>query len=232
VAELAAVHGVSVHRGSVGRWLHRLGLSHKKTLLASEILRPDIAERRRAWIETYQPDMANMLESLVFIDETSLKTNLIKTTGWAPVGKRLIDHAPFGHWHTQTFVAGLAQDGLIAPWVLDGAMNRDSFDTYVRGVLAPALSPGQIVVADNLSSHKSRHAIELLRAQGNDLIFLPPYSPDLNPIEMAFSKLKTLIRKAAARTYQALWRQVGAVCDLFQPDECRNYFFAAGYGSN
>ena len=176
--------------------------------------------------------MANMLESLVFIDETSLKTNLVKTTGWAPVGKRLIDHAPFGHWHTQTFVAGLARDGLIAPWVLDGAMNRDSFDTYVRGVLAPALSPGQIVVADNLSSHKSRLAIELLRAQGNDLIFLPPYSPDLNPIEMAFSKLKTLIRKAAARTYQALWRQVGAVCDLFQPDECQNYFFAAGYGSN
>jgi len=204
----------------------------KKTLLASEILRPDIAERRRVWIETRQPDMANMLEMLVFIDETSLKTNLVKTTGWAPVGKRLIDHAPFGHWHTQTFVAGLGHDGLIAPWVLDGAMNRDSFDTYIQGQLAPALRPGQVVIADNLSSHKSTRAIELLRAQGNDLIFLPPYSPDLNPIEMAFSKLKTLIRKAAARTYQALWRQVGAVCDLFHPQECRNYFIAAGYGTN
>jgi transposase len=174
--------------------------------------------------------MANMLERLVFIDETSLKTNLVKTTGWAPVGKRLIDHAPFGHWHTQTFIAGLAENGLIAPWVLDGAMNRDSFDTYVSRVLAPALRPGQIVIADNLSSHKSARAIALLRAKGCDLIFLPPYSPDLNPIEMAFSKLKTLIRKAAARTYQALWRQVGAVCDLFQPQECRNYFNAAGYG--
>ena len=204
----------------------------KKTLLASEILRPDIAERRRVWIETRQPEMANMLERLVFIDETSLKTNLVKTTGWAPVGKRLIDHAPFGHWHTQTFIAGLAHDGLIAPWVLDGAMNRDSFDTYIAHELTPALRPGQIVVADNLSSHKSLRAIELLRAKGCDLIFLPPYSPDLNPIEMAFSKLKTLIRKAAARTYQALWKQVGEVCDLFKPQECQNYLIAAGYGSN
>ena len=203
--------------------------------------------------------MANMLERRVFIDETSLKTNLVKTTGWAPVGKRLVDHAPFGHWHTQTFIAGLAHDGLIAPWVLDGAMNRDSFEAYIARELAPVLRPGQIVVADNLSSHKSSRAIELLRAQGNDLIFRPrgnpstgrislpsnPYSPDLNPIEinraftrtsgvhaLIFSKLKTLIRKAAARTYEALWRQVGAVCDLFLPQECRNHFIAAGYGLN
>ena len=173
-----------------------------------------------------------MLERLVFIDETSLKTNLVKTTGWAPRGQRLIDHAPFGHWHTQTFVAGLAHDGLVAPWVLDGPMNRDCFEAYILRQLAPALRPGQIVVADNLSSHKSGPAIALLRSQGNDLIFLPPYSPDLNPIEMAFSKLKTLIRKAAARTYEALWKQVGEVCDLFQPQECRNYFAAAGYHSN
>ena len=122
-------------------------------------------------------------------------------------------------------------------------MNRDSFDTYIVHVLAPALRPGQIVIADNLSFHKSSRAIEFLRAQGNDLIFLPPYSPDLNPpygdcmqsptgqrIEMAFSKLKTLIRKAAAITYQALWTAVGAVCDLFHSQKCRNYFKAAGYG--
>ncbi len=111
-------------------------------------------------------------------------------------------------------------------------MNRASFDTYVERVLAPVLRPGQIVVADNLSSHKSSRALELLRAQGNDLIFLPPYSPDLNPIEMAFSKLKTLIRKAAARTYTALCKKIAAVCDLFQPKECRNYFTAAGYRLN
>ena len=174
--------------------------------------------------------MANKLEMLVFIDETSLKTNLVKTTGWAPVGARLIDHTPFGHWHTQTFIAGLGHDGLIAPWVLDGAMNGASFDAYVEHRLAPALKPGQIVIADNLSSHKSIRAQDLLRAQGNDLIFRPPYSPDLNPIEMAFSKLKTMIRKAAVRTYQALWKKVGEVCDLFQPQECKNYFKAAGYG--
>ena len=204
----------------------------KKTVLASEILRPEVAERRKVWAQTVQPDTAKMLERLVFIDETSLKTNLVKTTGWAPVGQRLIDHTPFGHWHTQTFVAGLAHDGLIAPWVLDGAMNRASFEAYVARQLAPALRPGQIVVADNLSSHKSGPAAALLRAQGCDLIFLPPYSPDLNPIEMAFSKLKILIRKAAARTYDALWQQVGKACDLFLPQQCRNYFTAAGYRSH
>ena len=143
VAELAAVHGLCVHRGSVGKWPQRLGVSHKKTLLASEQLRLDVVERRRVWIETRQPEFANMLERLVFIDETSLKTNLVKTTGWAPVGKRLVDHAPSGHWHTQTFIAGLGCDGNVAPWLLDGAMNRDSFETYVEHVLAPALRPGR-----------------------------------------------------------------------------------------
>ena len=201
----------------------------KKTLPASEQLRPDVAARRRDWVEFRQPDMANMLEMLVFIDETSLKTNLVKTTGWAPVGARLVDHTPFGHWHTQTFIAGLSSDGLVAPWVLDGAMNRISFEAYVEHELAPALKPGQIVIADNLSSHKSARVQEILKAQGNALIFLPPTSPDLNPIEMAFSKLKTLIRKGAARTYQALWNLVGTVCDLFPQHECQNYFHAAGY---
>jgi transposase len=201
----------------------------KKTLLASEQLRPDVAEARRDWVEARQSVMANMLEMLVFIDETSLKTNLVKTTGWAPRGSRLVDHAPFGHWHTQTFIAGLSRDGLIAPWVLDGAMNRARFEAYVEHELAPALKPGQIVIADNLSSHKSQTVQALLKAQGNQILFLPPYSPDLNPIEMAFSKLKTLIRKGAARTYQALWNLVGKVCDLFPPKECQNYFQAPGY---
>ena len=200
--------------------------------MANEQLRPDVAERRRVWIEDRQPDMANMLERLVFIDETSLRTNLVKASGWAPVGKRLVDHVPFGHWNTQTFIAGLSHDGLIAPWVLDGAMNGPSFEKYVEHRLAPALRPGQIVIADNLSSHKSQRVQVLLNAQGNALIFLPPYSPDLNPIEMAFSKLKTLLRKGAARTYEALWKLVGSVCDLFPPTECQNYFKAAGYGGD
>ena len=153
----------------------------RKTLLASEQLRPDVAERRKDWVETRQPAMAGMLEMLVFIDETSLKTTLVKTTGWAPVGARLVDHAPFGHRHTQTFIAGLGADGLVAPWVLDGAMNRVSFEAYVEHERAPALKPGQIVIADNLSSHKSPRAQALLIAQGNCLLFLPTCSPDPNP---------------------------------------------------
>jgi transposase len=173
--------------------------------------------------------MRKALERLAFIDETSLNTKLVKTTGWAPVGARLIYHAPFGHWHTQTFIAALRHDGLTAPWVIKGAINRDLFDAYVKTQLAPTLKPGDMVILDNLSSHKSTRAEEVLKSVGAWLLFLPPYSPDLNPIEMAFAKLKTLIRKAAARSYDALWQAVGTVCGLFSDEECYNYFKAAGY---
>lgn len=173
--------------------------------------------------------MRKALERLAFIDETWLKTNLVKTTGWAPVGQRLIDHAPSGHWNTQTFIAALRCDGLTAPWVIKGAINRALFNAYVETQLAPTLQRGDIVILDNLSSHKSPQAGEALKSVGARFLFLPPYSPDLNPIEMAFAKLKTLIRKAAARSYEALWRAVGAVCDLFSDEECYNYFKAAGY---
>lgn len=173
--------------------------------------------------------MANHLERLAFIDETGLKTNMVKLTGWAPVGERLVDHAPFGHWHSQTFVAALRHDRLDAPWVIPGAMNRELFERYVETQLAPTLRRGDIVVLDNLSSHKSPRAARTLRDIGAWFLFLPPYSPDLNPIEMAISKLKALIRKAAARTYDELWRAVGRVCDLFSDEECYNFFKAAGY---
>ncbi len=176
--------------------------------------------------------MRKALERLVFIDETSLNTKLVKTTGWAPVGQRLIDHAPFGHWHTQTFIAALRCDGLTAPWVIKGAINRDLFNAYVETQLAPTLKQGDVVILDNLSSHKSAYAAEVLKSLGAWFLFLPPYSPDLNPIEMAFAKLKALIRKAAARSYEALWKAVGAVCDLFSDEECYNYFKAAGYEVN
>ena len=175
--------------------------------------------------------MSNHLQRLVFLDETWLKTNMIKTTGWAPLGERLIDHAPYGHWHTQTFIAALRQDRLDAPWVMEGAINRDLFNTYVETQLAPTLNPGDVVILDNLPSHKSQKAAETLREVGAWFLFLPPYSPDLNPIEMAFSKLKTRVRKAAARTYDDLWKTVGQVCDLFSPRECSNFFEAAGYGT-
>ncbi len=230
--ELDRVHDVTVHRSAVGRWLHRLGLSHKKTLHAAEQRRPDVASARRFWIKRRQPFMARALQRLVFLDETSLNTKLVKTSGWAPLGERLLDQAPFGHWHTQTFIAGLRHDGLSAPWVIKGAINGALFETYVETQLVPTLTSGDVVILDNLSSHKSARAAEALKTVGAWFLFLPPYSPDLNPIEMAFAKLKALIRKAAARTYDELWQAAGAVCDLFSEEECQNYFKAAGYEAN
>lgn len=184
---------------------------------------------RRIWIGKRQPFMASHLERLAFIDETSVKTNMTKTSGWAPRGQRLVDHAPFGHWRTQTFIGALRHDRLDAPWVISRAMNSEMFDLYVETQLVPTLREGDVVILDNLSSHKSPGAAHALRKIGAWFLFLPPYSPDLNPIEMAFSKLKTLIRKAAARSYDELWQAVGHVCDLFSEEECYNFFKAAGY---
>jgi len=166
---------------------------------------------------------------LVFIDETSVKTNLTPLRGRARCGERLMADAPFGKWHTQTFIAGLRCSGVIAPWVVDGAMDGHAFDTYVHTQLAPCLSPGDVVILDNLNVHKSPRAAAALEKRGAWFLFLPKYSPDLNPIEMAFSKLKQLLRKANARTFEALWQAVGKVCDLFEPDECRNYLKHIGY---
>lgn len=166
---------------------------------------------------------------LVFLDETSTTTKMTRLRGRAPCGERLIGDAPFGHWGTQTFIAGLRSDELIAPWVLNGPMNRAAFDIYIETQLAPCLEPGDVVILDNLSSHKSAAAQACLKAQGNWMLFLPPYSPDLNPIEMAFSKLKAHLRRIKARTLEQLWRAVGNICDLFEPEECSNFFKAAGY---
>lgn len=176
--------------------------------------------------------MRDHLERLVFIDETSLKTNMTKTHGWAPVGDRLIDHAPAGRWNTQTFIAGLRHDRIDATGIINGAMDKDMFDLWVEGILAPTLRPGDVVILDNLPAHRSTTAAGLLREIGAWFLYLPKYSPDLNPIEMAFSKLKALIRKAAARTYDELWHTVGNVCNLFTPQECHNFFLAAGYQSD
>ena len=200
-----------------------------------------MAEARHIWITKRQPFMANLLTRIGFIDETSVKTNMAKTTGWAPRGERLVDHAPFGHWQTQTFIAALRHDRLDAPsplslgpmalqWqLIDGPINRDLFDLYVETQLAPTLQKGDVIILDNLSSHKSPKAAQMLKDIGCWFLPLTPYSPDLNPIEMAFAKLKALLRKAAARTYDDLWKAVGTVCDLFTEDECLNYFIAAGY---
>jgi len=169
---------------------------------------------------------------LVFIDETSVNTKMTRLRGRARRGTRLKARAPFGKWGTQTFIAGLRCDGLTAPWVIQGAMDRDAFNTYVETQLAPTLQPGDVVILDNLSVHKSAKAQAALRARGAWMLFLPQYSPDLNPIEMAFSKLKAHLRKAAARTFDALIDALGDICRLYQPDECWNYFKAAGYASD
>ena len=169
---------------------------------------------------------------LVFIDETSVNTKMTRLRGRARRGKRLKDSAPFGKWDTQTFIAGLRCDGLTAPWVIPGAMDREAFNTYIETQLAPTLQRRDVVILDNLSVHKSAKAKAALRARGAWMLFLPQYSPDLNPIEMAFSKLKAHLRKAAARNFEDLIDAIGDICGLYQPEECWNYFKAAGYASD
>jgi transposase len=198
----------------------------KKSSHAAEQDRPDVLRRREAWFEG-QLDLDPA--RLVFIDETWVSTNMARLRGRAPRGQRLRAAVPHGHWKTTTFVAGLRQDGIVAPFVLDGPMNRRAFETYVARVLAPELRPGDVVIMDNLSSHKGPRVRELIEATGASLRYLPPYSPDFNPIENAFAKLKALLRKAAERTVGALWDKIGTLLDAFTPTECTNYFAAAGY---
>jgi len=149
--------------------------------------------------------------------------------GWAERGKRVIDFVPHGHWKTTTFLAALRHDGLTAPMVIDGAINGELFLAYVEQVLLPTLKPGDIVVMDNLSSHQVAGVVTAIASVGAHVLYLPPYSPDLNPIEMVFSKLKTLVRKLKLRTREELWNKFGELCDVFSPEECRNYFRHAGY---
>lgn len=151
--------------------------------------------------------------------------------GWAPRGRRLPGKAPHGHWQTMTFIAALRVDRIDAPCVFDGPINGESFIAYVEQILVPALTPRDIVVIDNLGSHKSRRVREAIRKAGAHLVFLPPYSPDLNPIEQVFAKLKAMLRKAQERTVEAVWRRIGNLLPHFPPHECANYFRNAGYAS-
>jgi len=167
--------------------------------------------------------------SFVFLDETGAATNMIRRYGWGPKAERLVDTAPHGHWRTTTFVAGLRSTGVIAPFVLDGPMTGEVFKAYVTQFLAPSLKRGDVVVMDNLSSHKVEGVREAIKAVGASVMYLPPYSPDLNPIEQMFAKLKALLRKAAARTRDALWDTIAALLDAFTPRECQNYIINSGY---
>jgi transposase len=198
----------------------------KKTAHASEQDRQDVKERREAWFDS-QLDLDP--EKLVFIDETWTTTNMARKNGRAPKGERLRAGVPHGHWKTTTFVAGLRLTGMTAPMVLDGPINGQWFQAYVDQVLVPTLSPGDIVVMDNLGSHKSAGVPKAIEAAGATLLYLPPYSPDFNPIEKAFSKLKALLRKAAERTVDALWNRIGKLLKEFSSTECANFFAAAGY---
>ena len=200
--------------------------AQKKTAHATEQDRPDVLKRREEWFDG-QLDLDP--ERLVFIDETWASTNMARRHGRCRRGERLRSGVPHGHWKTTTLIAGLRRTGMVAPMVLDGPINRDAFVAYVRQVLVPGLSPGDIVIMDNLSSHKAPAARDVIEAAGAKLLFLPPYSPDFNPIEQAFSKLKAHLRKAAERTVDGLWVAIGRLIDPFTHDECANFFAAAGY---
>ena len=189
-------------------------------------------QAREEWKAHRQPRMCEEVHRLVFLDETGTTTKMTRLRGRARRGARLKADAPFGHWATQTFIAGLRCDGLTAPWVVDQPMNRQIFDTYVETQLAPTLQPGDVVILDNLASHKSAKAEAILKQRGAWFLFLPPYSPDLNPIEMAFAKLKAHLRRIGAKTIDALWRAIGDICALYSEQECRNYLKDAGYAPN
>jgi transposase len=195
-------------------------------VVAGERDRPDVARRRAQWTK-YQARVEP--ERLVFIDETWTKTNMAPLRGWAPCGERLIAKVPHGRWKTTTFLAALRHDRIEAPWLLEGPIDGESFRTYVEKVLVPTLHQGDIVIMDNLGSHKSKAVRQLVRAAGAKVFFLPKYSPDLNPIEQVFAKLKHLLRKAKARTAEAICAAIREILTDFSPAECANYFTNAGY---
>jgi transposase len=203
--------------------------AQKKSAHADEQSRPDILIRRQAWFDSQRDlDPAR----LVFIDETGASTKMARRHGRAPRGQRLRSSVPHGHWKTTTFVGALRLTGMTAPMVLDGPMNGAWFLAYVEQVLAPTLKPGDMVIMDNLPAHKGASVRAAIEAVGARLLLLPPYSPDLNPIENAFSKLKAMLRKAAARTIDRLWDAIAQIIQTYSTQECANYFAAAGYNAD
>ena len=200
----------------------------KKSLFASEQDRRAIAWRRTQW-KKYQGRLDP--RRLVFIDETWAKTNMTRTHGRCARGQRLKAKVPHGRWRTLTFIAALRHDRIDAPCVIDGPINGRLFLAYVEQFLVPTLAPGDIVIMDKLGSHKSLAVRQAIRAAGARLFFLPAYSPDLNPIEQVFAKLKTLLRKAAERSVETTWMRIGALLDAFTPAECANYLRNSGYAS-
>jgi len=226
VAELAerGLKSITVRCGSSS--MPRSSAS-KKSVVAGERDRPDVARRRAQWVK-YQDRVEP--ERLVFIDETWARTDMAALRGWAPRGQRLPTKVPHGRWKTMTFLAALRHDRIEAPWFLEGPIDGESFRLYVEKVLLPTLRPGDIVIMDNLGSHRGKTVRQLIRSAGAKLFFLPKYSPDLNPIEQVFAKLKHFLRKAAARTVEAVCLAIGEVLQLFTPEECASYLANSGYG--
>ena len=223
-----ATAGIAVSRDTIWRFLRREGLSFKKTLFALEQARTAVARKRARWQalkRQLDPDR------LVFVDETWIKTNMAPLRGWAKKGKRLKGYAPHGHWRTMTFLAGLRTDGLSAPCVFDGPINGRCFQAWVEQQLVPTLKPGDIVILDNLASHKGA-VRQVVRGAGARLWFLPAYSPDLNPIEQAFAKIKHWMRNAQKRSIDDTCSHLGRLIDTIEPSECQNYIQNAGHGSN
>ena len=225
-AHLDSEHGLRVSQSTVWRFFHRRGITFKKSAHASEQQRPDVLQRRRAWFEA-QPVLDP--DRLVFVDETGASTKMARRSGRALRGHRCRAPVPHGHWKTTTFVGAFRLNGMTAPMVLDGAMHGAGFLAYVEKVLVPTLEPGDIVVMDNLPAHRSAAVHDAIHRVGAELCFLPPYGPDLNPIEMAFSKFKADLKRRATRTVNELWDAIGHAIDIFTLAECENYFAAAGY---
>ncbi len=225
--ELRRRLGVAVCLAALWAALRRLGLSVKKKVLrAAEQDRPDVKAQRARW-QAEQPTWDPT--ELVFLDETWASTNRARRYGRGPKGQRLVCPVPHGHWKTTTCVAALRLDGLTAPLVIDGAPNGDPFVGYVEQVWVPTLRPGDVVVLDNLSRHQRAAARAAIEAAGASVRFRPPYSPDLNPIEPVFAKLKHLLRAAGERTVEGRWEFLGRALDAFSPEECQNYFRHCGY---
>ena len=179
--------------------------------MAAECARADVRDERRVWHAQRQPRMRQETHRLVFLDETYVNTKMTRLRGRSRRGQRLRMKAPFGHWKTHTFLAGLRCNELCAPWIIDGPITRLAFEAYIETQLAPTLRKGDVVILDNLAVHKSDKAAECLKQRGAWFLFLPAYSPDLNPIEQAFAKIKAHLRKAEARTFDALWRTLGEI---------------------
>ena len=225
--ELAA-RGVAVSHNTVWLFLRREGLRFKKTLFALEQARVDVARHRKRW-KNWQARLDP--EHLVFIDETWIRTNMAPLRGWGPKGERVRGFAPHGRWRTLTFVGALRCDRLTAPCVFDGPINGVCFRAYVEQLLVPTLAPGDIVVMDNLGSHKSNAVRNAVKAAGARLWFLPKYSPDLNPIEQTFAQIKHWMRMAQKRNIDDIWRHLGHLVDTIEPQQCANYFENSGYAS-